>query len=104
MSNLPDDPVAVHSRPFSDGWLEVSGGKLYYPGKEVGQAFQPDKAQSQAGSLTHNAFPSCRGNTQSRQSRLPLTKRVIGGHFASDDDFIALVLSDVQGVQFRSLG
>src|SRR5271157_3386298 len=34
-----------------------------YSGKEVGQAGKPDKAQSQAGSLTYNAFLSCRGNS-----------------------------------------
>ena len=30
--------------------LRLDGTSIqYYPGKEVGQAFQPDKAQSQAG-------------------------------------------------------
>src|SRR5208337_2698140 len=35
----------------------------YYPGKEVGQAFQPDKAQSQAGKPDLHAFLSCRVNS-----------------------------------------
>src|SRR5271157_2278853 len=40
-------------------WALVS---CYYPGKEVGQAFQPDKAQSQAGKPDLHAFLSCRVN------------------------------------------
>jgi len=42
----------------------------YYPGKEVGQAFQPDKAQSQAGKPDLHAFLSCRVNTNALDSSM----------------------------------
>src|SRR5271157_3115061 len=44
--------------PFSSSWKEADRKtKTYYPGKEVGQAFQPDKVQSQAGKPDLHAFP-----------------------------------------------
>jgi len=44
------------------GLLETLIAAKHYPGKKVGQAFQPDKAQSQAGKPDLHAFLSCRGN------------------------------------------
>ena len=57
--SIPRAIIASLSAP----WGETRGDEErergtggYYPGKEVGQAFQPDKDQSQAGKLTYMRF------------------------------------------------
>ena len=51
----------------------------YYPGKEVDQAFQPDKVQCQAEKPDLHAFLSCRDN---KGGRMPLA---LAGHDAPRD-------------------
>src|SRR5271165_450632 len=63
-SNQPSMPNSRRLR-----WIAARsniGNVSYYPGKEVGQAFEPDKVQSRAGKPDLHAFLSCRGNIQWR--------------------------------------
>jgi len=61
----PVDLRALLRSSLLDGRVGLLQPLPYYPGKEVGQAFQPEKAQSQAGKPDLHAFLSCRVNTSS---------------------------------------